>query len=184
VTGALDDGDVAAATIARDTPARVVSVGYPLSPQFPFPIALEDGYRALQWTVASARAKGVTGRFVDRANREHSPFASLARRRLTRALPYEANQTTDTEFDQQHLSEHIVQWRRHEKGNVTTMFADAATYAASMQPPRRHDASPSSARFCSPDFTQLLSQVISTTYRMSIPGSLTSGFAVRNQLAT
>jgi acetyl esterase len=55
--GSLDDGDIAAASIARDTPAWVVSVGYSLAPAFPFPAAPEDGYRALQWAVAHARAQ-------------------------------------------------------------------------------------------------------------------------------
>jgi acetyl esterase/lipase len=55
--GTLDDAEIAAATIARDTPAWVVSVGYSLAPAFPFPAAPEDGYRAAQWAVANARAQ-------------------------------------------------------------------------------------------------------------------------------
>ncbi|MBC8638807.1 alpha/beta hydrolase [Caballeronia sp. EK] len=57
IRGGLDDADTAAATIARDTPAWVVSVGYSLAPKFPFPAAPEDGYRAAQWAVANARAQ-------------------------------------------------------------------------------------------------------------------------------
>jgi acetyl esterase len=57
VRGTLDDADRAATTIARDTPAWVVSVGYSLAPQFPFPAAPEDGYRAAQWVIAQARAQ-------------------------------------------------------------------------------------------------------------------------------
>ncbi|MEI6001667.1 alpha/beta hydrolase [Paraburkholderia bengalensis] len=55
VKGSLDDGDIAAAAIATETPAWVVSVGYSLAPALPFPTALEDGYRALQWAQATAR---------------------------------------------------------------------------------------------------------------------------------
>jgi acetyl esterase/lipase len=55
--GSLDDADIAAATIARDTPSWVISVGYSLAPEFPFPAAPEDGYRAAQWAVAHARAQ-------------------------------------------------------------------------------------------------------------------------------
>jgi acetyl esterase len=55
--GSLDDADIAAATIARDTPAWVVSVDYSLAPEFPFPVATEDGYRAAQWAVANARGQ-------------------------------------------------------------------------------------------------------------------------------
>ena len=54
--GGLDDADFAAATIARDTPAWVVSVGYSLAPLFPFPAAPEDGYRAAQWAVADRKS--------------------------------------------------------------------------------------------------------------------------------
>ncbi|MDP9155841.1 MAG: alpha/beta hydrolase [Pseudomonadota bacterium] len=58
VRGTLDDADIAATTISRDTPAWVVSVGYSLAPAFPFPAAPEDAYRAAQWVVANARAQG------------------------------------------------------------------------------------------------------------------------------
>jgi acetyl esterase len=57
VQGGLDDADIPAATIARDTSAWVVSVGYSLAPAFPFPAAPEDGYRAAQWAVAHARGQ-------------------------------------------------------------------------------------------------------------------------------
>ena len=55
--GSLDDADVTAKSIARDTAAWVVSVGYSLAPLIPFPAAPEDGYRAMQWAVANARAQ-------------------------------------------------------------------------------------------------------------------------------
>ncbi|QSN63754.1 alpha/beta hydrolase [Caballeronia sp. M1242] len=55
--GNLDDADIAASTIAGDTPAWVVSVGYSLAPAYPFPAAPEDGYRAAQWAFAHARGQ-------------------------------------------------------------------------------------------------------------------------------
>ncbi|CAN7710728.1 alpha/beta hydrolase [Caballeronia sp. LjRoot31] len=64
VRGTLEDGDAAASHIARTTPAWVVSVGYSLSPAFPFPAALEDGIRAARWAVANARAMGANGRRI------------------------------------------------------------------------------------------------------------------------
>jgi acetyl esterase len=54
-SGCLEDADAPAATIARSTPAWVVSVGYSLAPAKPFPHAPEDGYRALLWAAAHAR---------------------------------------------------------------------------------------------------------------------------------
>jgi acetyl esterase/lipase len=62
IRGSLDHADIAATTIARHAQAWVVSVGYSLSPAFPFPAALEDGYRATQWVVANARAQGADAR--------------------------------------------------------------------------------------------------------------------------
>jgi acetyl esterase len=56
-SGTLDDGDVAASFIARRTPAWVISIDYSLAPRFPFPHATEDGYRALLWAAAHARAQ-------------------------------------------------------------------------------------------------------------------------------
>ncbi|MGF6724340.1 acetyl esterase [Paraburkholderia sp. GAS41] len=55
--GTLEGADIAARHIAHATPAWVVSVGYSLAPQFPFPVAPEDGYRALQWAVSQARGQ-------------------------------------------------------------------------------------------------------------------------------
>lgn len=57
IRGGLDDADTAAAAIARDTAAWVISVGYSLAPAFPFPAAPEDGYRAAQWAVVHARGQ-------------------------------------------------------------------------------------------------------------------------------
>ena len=58
VSGAPEDVGVPAIFIAHNIPAWVISVGYSLSPSFPFPAALEDGYRALKWVVSNARANG------------------------------------------------------------------------------------------------------------------------------
>src|SRR5258708_26224435 len=49
--GTLNDADEAAATIAREMPACVISVGYSLAPAHPFPAAIEDGYAALSWAL-------------------------------------------------------------------------------------------------------------------------------------
>lgn len=56
--GTLDDADTTARTIAAYTPAWVISVDYSLAPGAPFPVALEDSYRAARWAIASARAQG------------------------------------------------------------------------------------------------------------------------------
>jgi len=56
--GSLDDATVPAASIAHTANAWVIAVGYSLAPDFPFPAALEDGYRALQWAVKHATVHG------------------------------------------------------------------------------------------------------------------------------
>lgn len=58
VRGTLDDADAASRFFAERLPALVVSVGYSLAPQFPFPAAPEDAYRAAQWVLTRARAFG------------------------------------------------------------------------------------------------------------------------------
>ncbi|MDW3682084.1 alpha/beta hydrolase [Cupriavidus sp. CV2] len=62
VEGNLDWAEVAASTLARATSAVVVAVGYSLSPRFPFPVPLEDGYLAALWTQANARQYGIDAR--------------------------------------------------------------------------------------------------------------------------
>src|ERR1700712_4255125 len=76
VRGSLDDADVAASTIASETRAWVVSVGYSLAPAFPFPAALEDGYRAAQWGIANARAQGADAKRIGVAG--HDAGGNLA----------------------------------------------------------------------------------------------------------
>lgn len=47
------------AAIARATGALIVSVDYPLAPEHPFPAALMDGFRALDWLRSHADELGV-----------------------------------------------------------------------------------------------------------------------------
>jgi len=51
VTGSVNEADAAARYLAEHTEAQVVSVGYSLAPDFPFPAALEDGYLAAKWAL-------------------------------------------------------------------------------------------------------------------------------------
>jgi acetyl esterase/lipase len=57
--GSLDSEHAKAATLAREVGAVVVSVGYRLAPEHPFPAGLEDGYAALQWFSGAAADLGV-----------------------------------------------------------------------------------------------------------------------------
>jgi len=54
VTGSVNDADATAQYLAEHTEALVVSVGYSLAPDFPFPAALEDGYLAAKWALSQS----------------------------------------------------------------------------------------------------------------------------------
>jgi acetyl esterase/lipase len=58
-SGSLEEADETAASIAAETPALVVSVGYSLAPAHPFPTAAQDAYRAALWTAEAAPSLGV-----------------------------------------------------------------------------------------------------------------------------
>jgi acetyl esterase len=60
ISGSVDDSELTATALAERIPALVMSVGYSLAPEFPFPAALEDGYLALAWAVQNAKTLGIT----------------------------------------------------------------------------------------------------------------------------
>lgn len=60
--GSLDDGDTAARYLASHVPALVVSVGYSLAPEHPFPAAPEDAWCAALWLQRHARRYGASPR--------------------------------------------------------------------------------------------------------------------------
>lgn len=74
--GSLADAGIPAAAIARASGAWVLAVGYSLAPGFPFPAALEDGYRALQWAVEHAAANGADAQRIGIAG--HDAGGNLA----------------------------------------------------------------------------------------------------------
>ncbi|CAL9347194.1 alpha/beta hydrolase [Streptomyces sp. enrichment culture] len=59
VMGDVDTEHPWAARIAQSSGAVVVSVGYRLAPEHPFPAALDDAYAALTWTAEHAAELGV-----------------------------------------------------------------------------------------------------------------------------
>lgn len=56
VKGTPEQTDTICSRLALEVHALVVSVGYSLAPEFPFPTALHDGYLSAQWVVSNARA--------------------------------------------------------------------------------------------------------------------------------
>lgn len=59
VAGSLDTHDAIARSLANACGARVMSVGYRLAPEHPFPAAIEDGRAAAYWVAANATALGL-----------------------------------------------------------------------------------------------------------------------------
>jgi len=56
VGGSLNDADIPAKFIARNSNVLVLSVGYALAPAKPFPAAPEDAYAAMAWIAKNASA--------------------------------------------------------------------------------------------------------------------------------
>ncbi|HDP81192.1 MAG TPA: alpha/beta hydrolase, partial [Spirochaetes bacterium] len=54
VMGDLDSHDGLCRYLAAKTPAVVMSVGYRLAPEYPFPTAVEDAWAAVRWAVNNA----------------------------------------------------------------------------------------------------------------------------------
>jgi acetyl esterase len=58
IVGDLDHADVDCRCLALDTGALLVSVGYRLAPEHPFPAGLEDALAAAEWVAAEAARLG------------------------------------------------------------------------------------------------------------------------------
>lgn len=62
VVGSLDSHDALCRRLANRADAVVVSVGYRLAPEHPFPAGLDDALRALRWVAAEGSAVGADPR--------------------------------------------------------------------------------------------------------------------------
>jgi acetyl esterase len=58
IAGDIDHADVDCRCLCRDTGAIVVSIGYRLAPEDPFPAAVDDCFTALEWVSGQARELG------------------------------------------------------------------------------------------------------------------------------
>lgn len=64
VIGSLDENDAACRTLARLTPAIVMSVDYRLAPEHRFPAAADDAFTAVRWAAEHGAALGADPRRV------------------------------------------------------------------------------------------------------------------------
>ncbi len=70
VRGSIEEADRTTRYFAEHLPALVVSVGYSLAPQFPFPAAPEDAHRAALWVQTRARAFGANTKRIGLAGHD------------------------------------------------------------------------------------------------------------------
>lgn len=61
VVGSLDTPDAICRALAVKTPCVIVSVGYRLAPEHPFPAAIDDCYAAVRWVADNASQLGADG---------------------------------------------------------------------------------------------------------------------------
>jgi len=61
VIGTLDTHDATCRALVRASGSALLSVGYRLSPEHPYPAPVEDCYDALVWAAAHAESLGVDG---------------------------------------------------------------------------------------------------------------------------
>jgi len=94
--GSIEQADFAARYFAEHLPALVVSVGYSLAPQFPFPAAPEDAHRAALWVQTRARAFGGNSRKIGVAGHD-------AGGQLANCLAFIARDRGDVQVDAQAL---------------------------------------------------------------------------------
>jgi acetyl esterase/lipase len=64
VAGSLNTHDALCRTLANAVKCLVVSVGYRLAPEHPFPAAIEDGCAAVRWTVSHAERLQIDSRRI------------------------------------------------------------------------------------------------------------------------
>jgi acetyl esterase/lipase len=95
ISGDLDMDHEAAAYLASHLGVVVVSVGYRLAPEFPYPAALDDCYSALAWTHANALELGIDAERIGAFGQSAgaclvAALALLARDRGGAALAFQA----------------------------------------------------------------------------------------------
>lgn len=105
ITGSLDFAEGPARLLAAESGGVVVSVGYRLAPEHPFPAGLEDSYAALCWVASELDSLGGDGRLVVVGDSSGGNFAAaLAMMARDRGGPRVAHQVLvypvlDDDFD-------------------------------------------------------------------------------------
>ncbi|MFF9915299.1 alpha/beta hydrolase [Streptomyces sp. NPDC013457] len=142
VFGSLDTEHPWAARIALGSGATVISVDYRLSPEHPFPAALDDAYAVLAWTAEHAADFGIDPERI--AVGGHSAGACLAAATALRARDEQGPQIRFQLLNQPALDDRQETWSQRnftdtpwvDRGTLSTVWRyylgtqDATPYAA------------------------------------------------------
>jgi acetyl esterase len=117
VVGSIDSYDFLCRQFAAATGCAVLSVGYRLAPEYPYPVPLEDCYAAVQWVAKWGAAYGLDGRHLavmgDSAGGNLAgAVAVLTRERGGAPLRRQVllYPVTDSDFDNRSYQEHDDQF--------------------------------------------------------------------------
>lgn len=105
VVGDLDSSELSSRRLANEVGCVVVSVGYRLAPEAPFPAAIDDCTAAVEWAIASAGELGIDSSRIavggDSAGGNLAACAALrmARKGQTLAFQLLVYPVTDADFD-------------------------------------------------------------------------------------
>jgi acetyl esterase/lipase len=127
VMGNLDTEHPWAARIAALSGEAVISVGYRLAPEHPFPAALDDAYAVLAWTVEHAAELGVDPRRI--AVGGHSAGGGLAAGLALRARDEQGPPICFQLLNQPGLDDRQVTWSARHFTDTPWMNRDKVTAA-------------------------------------------------------
>ena len=127
VMGNLDTEHPWAARIADLSGEAVISVGYRLAPEHPFPAALDDAYAVLAWTVEHAAELGVDPRRI--AVGGHSAGGGLAAGLALRARDEQGPPIRFQLLNQPGLDDRQVTWSARHFTDTPWMSRDKVTAA-------------------------------------------------------
>lgn len=122
VFGSLDTEHTQALRIAEGSGAVVISVGYRLAPENPFPAAFDDAYAVLAWTAAHAAELGVDSERI--AVGGHSAGAALAAGLAMRAREEQGPPIRFQLLNQPMLDDRQQTWSQHTFTDTPWMSRD------------------------------------------------------------
>ncbi len=130
VAGSLDTHDALCRSLAAGSGCRIVSVGYRLAPEHPFPVAILDAYAATRFCAREAGALGILpGRLGIGGDSGGGTLAAIVAGVLGRRLQLKAQVLLCPVLDFAEARESRRLYGAGHLLDATTMVADLALYA-------------------------------------------------------